>query len=98
MHSDGDPTQMSQIDDIRAKFIRDEFEFSRHAVDQTIRRGITVTEVRQAIVSATVIEDYPGDKYGPTCLLLGTTSANRPLHLQVTYPSRPLIKIVTLYE
>lgn len=89
---------MSLIDDIRAKFVRDEFEFSRHAVDQTIRRGITVAEVRQAVTSATVIEIYPADKYGPSCLLLGNTSANRPLHLQVSYPSRPLIKIVTLYE
>jgi hypothetical protein len=89
---------MSLVDEIRAKFAGDEFEFSRHAVDQTIRRGISVTEVRQAIAVSLVIEDYPDDKYGPSCLIFGRTLGGRPLHLQVSYPSRPIIKVVTLYE
>lgn len=45
-----------------------------------------------------VIENYPEDKYGPSCLLLGFTSAGRPLHVACSYPSRPLVKIITLYE
>jgi len=45
-----------------------------------------------------IIEDYPDDKYGPSCLILGFTNAGRPLHLQCSYPSRTLIKIITLYE
>lgn len=45
-----------------------------------------------------VIEEYPNDKYGPSCLIFGFTIANRPLHVQCSYPSRPLVKIITLYE
>ncbi len=45
-----------------------------------------------------IIEDYPDDKYGPSCLVLGFTVAGRPLHVQCSYPSRPLVKIITLYE
>ena len=45
-----------------------------------------------------VIEDYPDDKYGPSCLISGLTLANRPIHLQCSYPSRPFIKIITVYE
>ena len=90
--------QMSLIDEIRAKFARDEFEFSRHAVDQTVRRGISVAEIRQAIAAGAVIEDYPDDKYGPSCLIFGRTLAGRPLHLQTSYPSRSIVKIITLYE
>jgi hypothetical protein len=45
-----------------------------------------------------VIEDYPDDKYGPTCLVLGFTQAGRPLHVQCSHPDRPLIRIVTAYE
>jgi hypothetical protein len=89
---------MPLVDEIRAKFARDQFEFSRHAVDQTVRRRIAVAEVRQAIVVGEIIEDYPDDKYGPSCLIFGRTIAGRPLHLQVSYPSRPIIKVVTLYE
>jgi hypothetical protein len=58
-----------------------------------------VAEVEDAITSRSeVIEDYPEDKYGPSCLILGYTKAHRPLHVQCSYPSRPLIKIITLYE
>jgi|SRR5688500_18185936 hypothetical protein len=89
---------MSLIDEIRAKVASNTFEFSQHALDQTLLRNISVDEVREAIASAEVIEDYPADKYGPSCLLLGWTSARRPLHVQCSYPSRPLIKIITLYE
>jgi hypothetical protein len=89
---------MSLIDEIRAKVARNEFEFSRHAVGQTIRRGIAVEEIRRAVDAGTVLEDYPDDKYGPSCLILGLTKAGRPLHVQCSYPSRPIIKVVTLYE
>lgn len=86
------------IDDIRAKFRRDEFELSQHALDQSIVRRIALSEIREAVEVCEVIEDYPNDKYGPSCLLLGFTADQRPLHTQVSYPSRPLIKMITVYE
>ena len=56
------------------------------------------SEVQQAIANGEVIEDYPQDKYGPSCLITGFTTNGRPLHIQCSYPSRPLIKVVTVYE
>ncbi|MEK7728967.1 MAG: DUF4258 domain-containing protein [candidate division KSB1 bacterium] len=86
------------IDEIREKFNADEFEFSKHATDQSLLREIAVEEIREAIDDSEVIEDYPNDKYGPSCLILGFTETNRPLHIQCSHPSRPLIKIITVYE
>lgn len=86
------------IKDIQSKVLQGQFEFSKHAVDQSILRRISVKEMREAIASSQVIEDYPDDKYGPSCLVFGLTETNRPLHIQCSHPSRPLIKIVTLYE
>jgi hypothetical protein len=86
------------IEQIRAKIQVGQFEFSKHAVDQSILRQIGVRELREAIVNSEIIEDYPDDKYGPSCLVLGFTRTGRPLHVQCSYPSRPLVKIVTLYE
>jgi hypothetical protein len=86
------------ISEIREKIAAGKFEFSRHAVDQSILRRISVRELREAMVMAELIEDYPNDKYGPSCLLLGYTRAHRPLHIQCSYPSRDLLKIITLYE
>ena len=90
---------MAPLDDIRAKVAARQYEFSKHAVDQTIIRDISVGELEEALANRSqVIEDYPDDKYGPSCLILGFTKAGRPLHVQCSYPTRPLVKIVTVYE
>jgi hypothetical protein len=90
---------MGMLEEIQAKILRREYEFSKHAVDQSVVRVISVAEVEEAIWGRIeVVEDYPDDKYGPSCLILGITKAGRPLHLQCSYPSRPVIKVVTLYE
>ncbi len=90
---------MTLIQEIREKIRGRQYEFSRHAVDQSIIRNISVAEMEEAMAGRSeIIEDYPDDKYGPSCLILGHTTAGRPLHVQCSYPSRPIVKIVTLYQ
>jgi hypothetical protein len=48
---------MAIIDDIRAKIADGQFEFSYHAVDQSIVRHISVQELREAIAVGEIIED-----------------------------------------
>lgn len=86
------------IEQIHAKIEADEFEFTRHALDQSILRHVSVQELREAIQNSEIIEDYPDDKYGPSCLVLGFTQNGRPLHFQFSYPTRPILKIITLYQ
>ena len=74
------------------------YEFSIHAVDQSILRKITRQQMHEAIETGEIIEDYPEDKYGPSCLILGWTKKRRPLHIQCSYPTRAKIKIITLYD
>ena len=68
---------MAAIHEIRDKIAKDQFEFSRHAVDQSILRRINVQKIREAIEDGKVIEDYPEDKYGPSCLILGFTGGGK---------------------
>lgn len=90
---------MALTEEIRAKVKKRLYEFSKHAVDQSIIRDISVAEVEDAIAGRSeIIEDYPNDKYGPSCLILAYTEAGRPLHVQCSYPSRPLVKIITVYQ
>lgn len=87
------------LEEIQSKILKRQYEFSKHAVDQSIIRDISVAEVEEAISGrCEIIEDYPDDKYGPSCLILGFTKTGRPFHLQCSYPSRPLVKIITHYE
>jgi len=79
---------MAVINEIRAKVKRRQYEFSKHAVDQSIIRDISVAEMEDAVAGRSeVIEDYPDDKYGSSCLIFGYTKAGRPL-----------VKIITLYQ
>lgn len=87
-----------EIEEIRRKIANNDFEFSKHAVDQSILRQIRVNEIKDVISKGQLIEDYPNDKYGPSCLICGLTQAGRPIHVQCSYPIRPLVKIITVYE
>ena len=90
---------MELIEGIRGKVRQRRYELSRHAVDQSIVRSISVEEMEEALLAESeVIEDYPEDERGPSCLVLGYTAAGRPLHFQVSYPTRPVLKVITVYE
>jgi len=89
---------MKTVDEIRLQLERGEFEFSRHAFKRAVERNISDQEIREAGQKAVVIENYPDDKYSPSCLLLGFTTGRRPVHIQVSLRAAALVKIITLYE
>jgi hypothetical protein len=86
------------IDQLRQKISRGQMEYSLHAVRQMVARDISPEEVAQTVLAGEVIEDYPDDKYGPSCLVFGVAADKRVLHVQCTHPSRPLVKVITAYE
>ncbi len=44
-------------------------------------RMISSIEVRQVIEKGELIENYPEDVRGPSCLILGTGKNGRPIHV-----------------
>lgn len=89
---------MKSLEQIRLQLSAGEFEFSRHALKRAVERNISDNEIAQAAGNAEFIEDYPDDKYSPSCLILGFTKQNRPLHIQVSFADTPMVRIITLYE
>jgi len=75
------------MDEIRRRFRAVQYEYSLHAVDQSIPRHITRNQVEEAVANGEIIEDYPTDKYGASCLILGFT-VNPRLHCRGTPPPR----------
>jgi len=61
-----------------------------------LKRKIADWEIKQAIANGEVIEDYPHDKYGSSCLVHGMTVEERYLHVLCSYP--PNVKVITAYE
>ena len=74
-----------------------EFDFSRHALKRAVERNISEQEICQMAGNAQIIEEYPEDKYSPSCLIFGQTKKQRPLHLQVSFADTDNVRIITLY-
>lgn len=72
--------------------------FLTHAVRQMSRfdRMISTSEVRQVIEKGELIEDYPDDIRGHSCLILGHGNNNRPIHI-VCSPKEDYLSIITAY-
>jgi hypothetical protein len=72
--------------------------FLSHAVRQMARpdRMIKTWEVRNVIETGVVIEEYPDDPRGGSCLILGRGIADRPVHV-VCSPKADFLAIITAY-
>jgi hypothetical protein len=91
--------EIKSLTRLRDQLAAGEFEFSQHALRRMVERNISDQEIRSAGFGAVIVEDYPSDKYSPSCLLLGFTQLHRALHLQVSRaPDQLLVRIITLYE
>ena len=89
---------MKSLQEIQQQLKAGEFEFTRHALKRAIERNISDREIREISENIEIIEDYPDDKYSPSCLLVGFTLTDRALHLQVSRMESDKTKIITLYE
>ncbi|MCL4859261.1 MAG: DUF4258 domain-containing protein [Caldilineaceae bacterium] len=84
------------LESLRSYFTAKSYLLTAHASERAAEREIDSTEIEAAIRNGDVIEDYPNDKYGPSCLILGQAETGRLLHIQVSYPVS--IKVITVYE
>ncbi len=50
---------MTIIEKIRVKIVKNDFELSQHAVNQSIVRGISVQELREAIMLVKLSKSIP---------------------------------------
>ena len=84
-------------DQVRAAAAR-RLLFLPHAVHQMSRpdRMIAAADVRAVIAGGEVIEDYPDDARGHSCLLLGFDAAGRPTHV-VCSPKVDYLAVITAY-
>ena len=69
-----------------------------HALRQMARpdRMIATAEVRAVIEQGDLVEDYPDDSRGHSCLMLGFGEGGRPIHV-VCAPKDEYLAIITAY-
>jgi Domain of unknown function (DUF4258) len=88
--------QEMTLDGIQDKIKEGQYRFSDHAVKRMIRRSISRQEVETVISEGEIIEEYPLDKFSPSCLVYGKTETGRNLHIQISLP--PDVVVITAYE
>ena len=74
-----------------------EYRLSLHAVQERIEDGISTEQLEQALGSGRILENYPGAERGPCCLVSGSTSEGRPVHVVCTTTLETMV-IITVYE
>ncbi len=84
-------------DFIRNEVEKQSYEISIHADDERIADGLTVFQLEYALSDCKIIEHYPGDPRGESCLALGFTPEGTPIHVVCgKNPSGHLI-LITVY-
>jgi len=85
------------LKDINGKVEKGNYYVSFTHTEKLRSRKITLTEIEEAISQGQIIEDYPHDTRGPSCLVLGFTRKFKPLHIVCANVGKEII-IITAYE
>ncbi len=82
---------------IRAAFERRQFRLTVHGLQEATGDEIAIADIRDAIMdqNGEILEDYPDDARGPSCLILAWMADERPLHVVVSHP--PEVAVITAY-
>lgn len=76
--------------------LKNRYEISLHAEKERRQENIELQEVEEAILKEEIIEEYPDDPRGPSCLVLGY-SGQRPIHIVSGLLSTGWARIITVY-
>lgn len=74
-----------------------DYEFSAHAEDERQTEKIAIAEIEKALINGEILESYPDDPRGPSCLILGYGEEGYPIHIVCGRTPSGGLRIVTVY-
>ena len=89
------------IEKIRRKIREGRYEFTAHAQQERLEDDLDIAEIEAAILDGEVIEEYPNDPRGPSCLVTGYVGT-RPIHVVLGWARQQaeleqMLRVVTVY-
>ena len=72
---------MIDIEKLRSYFEDDTVFVTEHAAERFRQRGIRISDIRNAVNSGEIIEQYPDDFPFPSCLILGNDRHDNSIHV-----------------
>jgi hypothetical protein len=85
------------IEFIRQSVLLGQYEVSMHADEERLEDGLTILELEEALRSGEVLEDYPEDPRGHSCLVLGHASG-QPVHFVCGRRRQDRLILITVYR
>lgn len=82
---------------IKEQVERGNYQLKLHAVERASIRGIGPLEIKEALLSGEMVEEYPANKRGSSCLVYGRTQVGKDLHV-VCGKAHEVLWIITVYE
>jgi hypothetical protein len=76
---------------------QDNYEFSIYAEREREDEHILLEELEQSVVAGELLEDYPHDPRGHSCLILGFTHDGRAIHSVWGLLSDGRVRVITVY-
>ena len=74
-----------EIRAIRQAIQANRVRITDHADDEAQADRLTIEEIRRSVFHGEIIEDYPGDRPYPSCLIHGETFGGEPVHTVWAY-------------
>ncbi len=90
--------EITKFNSIQDKLQRNCFVLSGHAEKEKQEDKITYFEIDEAFKTLEIIEDYPDDLRGSSCLVSGVTYEHKPLHFVLGNLQEEKILIITMYR
>jgi hypothetical protein len=85
------------LNHIGRQVISGNYQFSLHAEHEREDEHILTEELEQSVVSGEVLEDYPDDPRGHSCLILGFTRTGRAIHSVWGLLPDGRVRVITVY-
>ena len=87
---------MIALEKLRKYCAEDKIFVTNHAAERFRERGINISDIRNAINSGEIIEDYPNSYPYPSCLILGNNLRGEEIHV-VLSDEGTASRIITAY-
>jgi len=85
-----------RFEEIKRSIFSGEYEISSHADKERRYEDVDIEGIKEAIKNGEIIETYPNDPRGPSCLVLGYAHG-RPIHIVCGLLPTDRIRIITVY-
>ncbi len=85
-----------RIEEIQALLRARRIKWTTHVMERLQERGVHPSDIRVCLSGGEIIESYPDDYPYPSCLVLGYTQTNIPVHV-VASIGMGMLWIITAY-